>query len=338
MFKNKKKKRNIIYLGILLLVISLTVGFSAFQNQLFINDMMLKVRLQRDVRVSESSISKTSNAVVNVEEFNKTKLLGNVTFDNTSSYVLYKVNLTNYGNVKSGLLKFENTNRYEAYFEAGNHIDSVSAATKTCRVTSATHCNITPPDVTPATGYFAAYWLNNANNAQLEIADKIKTTVSGRTYTAIAAAGTILTFDTMTSDTAGAQYASKYSSAQSVPTGFRNPTAIELRVNNATISPSNNPNLVIAVQYKVSGDSSWYTLQFDNDSPATYYWGTNYGQGVAGVFMGSRTSFTGTLTATPSKIPSNITSFRIRLYSSANAYGNAVVAMDGASLYIYATQ
>ena len=112
MFKNKKKKRNIIYLGILLLVVSLTIGFSAFQNELFINDMMLKVRLQRDVRVSDSVISKASNAVVNVEEFNKTKLLGNVTFDSTSSYVLYKVNLTNYGNVKSGLLKFGNTSGF----------------------------------------------------------------------------------------------------------------------------------------------------------------------------------------------------------------------------------
>ena len=102
-----KNRKSIIYLGILLLIMGLTIGFSAFQNQLFINDMMLKVRLQRDVRVSDSVISKTSNAVVNSQEYNKDKLLGNVTFNSTSSYVLYKVDLTNYGNVKSGLLNIE---------------------------------------------------------------------------------------------------------------------------------------------------------------------------------------------------------------------------------------
>ena len=104
MVSNRKGKKSIIYLVVLLLTVCLTVGFSAFQNELFINDILLKVRLQRDVRVSESVISKSSGAVVNDQEYNKTKLLGNVTFDSTSSYVLYKVDLTNYGNVKSGLL------------------------------------------------------------------------------------------------------------------------------------------------------------------------------------------------------------------------------------------
>ena len=99
-----KKIKSIIYLVVLLLVMGLTIGFSTFQNELYINDLMLKIRLQKDVRVSESTISKTSGAVVNDQEYNKTKLLGNVTFDSTSSYVLYKVDLTNYGNVKSGLL------------------------------------------------------------------------------------------------------------------------------------------------------------------------------------------------------------------------------------------
>ena len=100
----KYRGKNIIYLVVLLLTLGLTIGFSAFQNELFINDILLKVRLQRDVRVSESVISKSSGAVINDQEYNKTKLLGNVTFDSTSSYVLYKVDLTNYGNVKSGLL------------------------------------------------------------------------------------------------------------------------------------------------------------------------------------------------------------------------------------------
>ena len=100
-----RKKRYIIYSIILLLVLGLSVGFSAFQKQLLIDDSIFNVRLQEDTRVSASVIQKTyGDAISNFEDYNVKKIYGNVTFPTTSSYVLYKVDLTNYGNVKTGLL------------------------------------------------------------------------------------------------------------------------------------------------------------------------------------------------------------------------------------------
>ena len=102
---NKRKRKYIIYSVIVLLIVSLSVGFSALQRQLLIDDSIFNVRLQTDTRVSSSVVSKTGGeAISNYEEFNVSKVYGNVTFPTTSSYVLYKIDLTNYGNVKTGLL------------------------------------------------------------------------------------------------------------------------------------------------------------------------------------------------------------------------------------------
>ncbi len=108
MGKKKLYKNNYIVFISLLVIISLSVGFSAFQKELLIDDILFKVRLHKDTRVSDVSVSSSNGAVSNFEEFNTNKLLGNVTFDSSSSYILYKVDLTNYGNVKTGLLNIEN--------------------------------------------------------------------------------------------------------------------------------------------------------------------------------------------------------------------------------------
>ncbi len=106
---NRFKNKHLIIIVFLLTIIMLSIGFSAFQKQLLIDDSIFQVRIHEDVRVSNSALQKVSgSAVSNFEDFNKTKILGNVTFSSTSSYVLYKVDLTNYGNIKSGLLSIDN--------------------------------------------------------------------------------------------------------------------------------------------------------------------------------------------------------------------------------------
>ena len=113
---NNRRNKFFVLLGILLIVISLSVGFSAFQKQLTVNNMDFYVRLQEDVRVSDITVSKVAgSAVSNFEEFNKARLIGSVTLPSTSSYVLYKVDLTNYGNVKSGLLSITNNETETSY-------------------------------------------------------------------------------------------------------------------------------------------------------------------------------------------------------------------------------
>ena len=104
-----KRKRKLMIFSILFILIGISIGFSAFQKQLLIDDSIFTVRLQEEVRVSNLMVSKTNgDAISNYEDYNKAKLYGNVTLPSASSYVLYKVDLSNYGNVKSGLLKIEN--------------------------------------------------------------------------------------------------------------------------------------------------------------------------------------------------------------------------------------
>ena len=103
-----RKKKYLMYSILLLIVISVSVGFSAFQKQLLIDDSIFNVRLHEDVRVSAASVAKTNaDGVSDYEDFNVSKLYGSVTLPSASSYVLYKLDLTNYGNVKSGLLSIK---------------------------------------------------------------------------------------------------------------------------------------------------------------------------------------------------------------------------------------
>ena len=83
-------KKYIIYLGVLLVIVTLSVGFSAFQRQLLIDNNPFTVRLQEDTRVSNVSVKSVSNQVIsNFEDYNKSKIFGNVTFPSASSYILY---------------------------------------------------------------------------------------------------------------------------------------------------------------------------------------------------------------------------------------------------------
>ena len=113
MLRNNNKKR-ILYISIVLLVtIGLSVGFSAFQKSLNIEDLLMHVRIQKETRITGITIQNASGAVSNsedyAEDYNVRKVYGSVTFNNSSSYMLYKVSLTNYGNVKMGLLDINTT-------------------------------------------------------------------------------------------------------------------------------------------------------------------------------------------------------------------------------------
>ena len=138
--KKKQKGKYYIFLVVLLVTGMLSVGFSAFQKELYINDLLMHVRLQRETRVSNISVSKTSGATANTEDYNEKKIYGNITFSNTSSYVLYKVDVTNYGNIKTGLLDItSNTNgiNYSLCDSNGNNCTN-NVETQICNGASCT--------------------------------------------------------------------------------------------------------------------------------------------------------------------------------------------------------
>ena len=68
-----KKDNNLIYFGsiiIVLTIIFLSVGFSAFQNKLAIEDISATVRIDKDVRVTKVGIESVKNATSYYEDYN----------------------------------------------------------------------------------------------------------------------------------------------------------------------------------------------------------------------------------------------------------------------------
>ena len=100
------KKISIYMIIIFLFIISLTIGFSSFQNTLEINDMKASIRYETDIRVTsikQDSIS--SDSSTELLNYNIKNISGRLNLPSQSSYVIYKTSITNIGNTTQGILQ-----------------------------------------------------------------------------------------------------------------------------------------------------------------------------------------------------------------------------------------
>lgn len=81
----------------------LSVGFSAFLNQLFIDDISLNVRVDRDIRVSGVRVDSVNDATSYYEDYNVSNISGRLGLNSDSSYVIYEVDIYNLGNTLMGI-------------------------------------------------------------------------------------------------------------------------------------------------------------------------------------------------------------------------------------------
>ena len=107
-FINKLKKAdpsNFIPLIITLVVLILTIGFSAYQANLVVDAGAL-VRIQKDVRITGVVATGTSSdGISNWEEYNVNNISSSIDLPNSDSTVTYRVTIKNIGNIEAGLLK-----------------------------------------------------------------------------------------------------------------------------------------------------------------------------------------------------------------------------------------
>ena len=111
MFKEKRKiqknsSNNLFYFSIVVVVFTilfLSVGFSAFQNDLAIEDISATVRIDKDVRVMKVSVDSVNEATSYHEDYNVSNISGNIGLTNSNSYVIYDVEVYNLGNVIMGI-------------------------------------------------------------------------------------------------------------------------------------------------------------------------------------------------------------------------------------------
>ena len=108
MFKNigfnKLKSSVIISYAILIFVICLSIGFSAFSNQLNVKDISASVRVNADIRITSANLSEAYNEAYSTSlDYNKTNINGTAILPSEDSYIDYVVKITNLGKVEMGI-------------------------------------------------------------------------------------------------------------------------------------------------------------------------------------------------------------------------------------------
>lgn len=99
----KLNKRTVVYSLIVVTILFLSVGFSAFQNNLQIEDLAASVRIEKDIRIAKVSVSSTNNAVSHYEDYNVSNITSRVTLPNIDSYIIYDIDVYNLGNTIMGI-------------------------------------------------------------------------------------------------------------------------------------------------------------------------------------------------------------------------------------------
>ena len=124
-FRKKIKRRRInpfILCSFLVLVciLLITIGYSAFQTSVEIGDISATIRVQADIRVTNVSvINRTNGATSNYEDYNVRSITSTVNLPNQNSTITYHVEITNFGNVMQGIYEID-----EIYKYINNNTDS----------------------------------------------------------------------------------------------------------------------------------------------------------------------------------------------------------------------
>ena len=108
MLKKKSNKKdqsfkivNISSAIVVLVLITLTIGFSAFQKTGIIQDIGSTVRVQKNIRITGVSVmNPVSGGVSNYEDYNVDNITSGLSLPNANSKITYKVEVTNFGNAE----------------------------------------------------------------------------------------------------------------------------------------------------------------------------------------------------------------------------------------------
>ena len=139
MFKNiRNKKTKIIIISsyvFLFLVLGLSIGFSAFFNELGVKNISAIVRVKADIRItSVSQVDSYSDSYSTSLDYNVSNINGVVTLPNEDSYVDYNVRIVNLGNVEMGLKAVSSDNENLDYelidYTLGNRLCSDEDSTQ----------------------------------------------------------------------------------------------------------------------------------------------------------------------------------------------------------------
>ncbi len=100
----KKNRSYLIMTLLFLLVLSLSIGYSAFGSKMHISGIALEYRIVKDVRITNLSVEEVTNdAVIDFNEYNYDNLSLGFYLPKKDSTVKFKVEVTNIGNERVGI-------------------------------------------------------------------------------------------------------------------------------------------------------------------------------------------------------------------------------------------
>ena len=98
-----KNKIKFLPLLIIVTVIFLSIGYSAFNRDLIVGDIKATVRVVADIRLTGLNISDTNNAIGSSEDYNVHNIYSDVELPNDDSTITFKVSVTNFGSAYMGI-------------------------------------------------------------------------------------------------------------------------------------------------------------------------------------------------------------------------------------------
>lgn len=110
LFNLKKYNHIIISVLIICLVLFLSIGFSAFQNNLLIDGIGAVVKIDKDVRIMGVRVDSTNDGVSLYEDYNVSNIQTRMMLPNEDSYIIYEVDVYNLGNVEMAIKNISNNN------------------------------------------------------------------------------------------------------------------------------------------------------------------------------------------------------------------------------------
>ena len=97
-------KKSNLYLLITLIIISLSVAYSAFNSELLIEDIIAEVRIKSDIRITAFEYSSSTNEALSIyNNYNVKSISPTISLPNEQSTITYKINITNIGNEEMGI-------------------------------------------------------------------------------------------------------------------------------------------------------------------------------------------------------------------------------------------
>ena len=216
-YKNKNNKSAIIAFALVLLILVLTAGFSAFSATLNISALAM-IRPQKDIRITNiSKTTITQQAYSNWEEYDVSSILASLALPNADSTITYDVTVTNIGNIEMGILSVTGLPNNLTYSISNYNVKDIL-----CDDTDSTKCKLGSETTLHITIGYAnnGYNSNNVNyNIQMDfdfkevysityngfanVTDLPKTILNGETKTITFNSTTGIPFDVATNNATG---------------------------------------------------------------------------------------------------------------------------------------